>query len=83
MCHIHIDFTRITHQDSEVQNKEGSDFVLVCGYGRIGKMICDMLDQNFIKYVAIDKKPQRALEARSKGLPVYFGTNFISFYFTE
>ncbi len=52
--------------------------MLVCGYGRVGKMICDMLDQNFIRYVAIDKKPQRALEARSKGLPVYFGMSCLS-----
>ena len=50
------------------------EFVLVCGYGRIGKMVCDMLDRNLVRYVAIDKRPERAIEARSKGLPVYFGT---------
>lgn len=36
-------------------------------------MVCDMLDRQFVKYVAIDKSPQKALDARNKGLPVYFG----------
>ena len=31
-----------------------SDFVVVCGYGSVGKMVCDVLDRKFIKYVALD-----------------------------
>ncbi len=70
---------RVTHQDSEVQQLEKSDFVLVCGYGRVGKMVCEMLDQNLVRYVAIDKRPEKAVEARSKGLPVFFGI-FVNHY---
>lgn len=36
-------------------------------------MICDMLDRQFIRYVAIDNSPQKAIEARNKGLPVFYG----------
>ena len=49
------------------------NFVLVCGYGRVGKMVCDMLDRQLIPYVAIDNSPQRAKDARKLGLPVFFG----------
>ena len=50
-----------------------NDFVLVCGYGRVGKMVCDILDRKFIRYIALDNSPQKAIDARSKGLPVFFG----------
>lgn len=50
-----------------------SDFVFVSGYGRVGKMVCDMLDKIGIKYVAVDSHPQVCIEARGKGLPVFYG----------
>ncbi|RYH30454.1 potassium transporter KefB [archaeon] len=50
-----------------------SDFVFVCGYGNVGKMVCDMLDRKFIRYIVLENNPQIAIEARSKGLPVFFG----------
>jgi voltage-gated potassium channel Kch len=53
---------------------KSSDFVLVCGYGRVGKMVCDMLDRRLIRYICLDSSPQLAIEARSKGLPVFYGT---------
>jgi hypothetical protein len=49
------------------------DFVLVCGYGRVGKLVCEMLERKNVRYVAIDNSPKRTIEARNKGLPVYFG----------
>lgn len=50
-----------------------SDFVLVAGYGRVGQAICDMLSARFIPWVAFDTSPTRVIEARKKGLPVFFG----------
>lgn len=47
--------------------------VFICGYGRVGKMIGDMLDRKFIKFVAVDKSPKITLDAKNKGLPVFFG----------
>lgn len=52
---------------------DNSDFVIVCGYGTTGTMVCSMLDRRFTRYVALDKSPQRAIEARNKGLPVFYG----------
>ena len=50
-----------------------ANFVFVCGYGRVGKMVCDMLDTKFIRYAAIDNSAEKAIKARNKGLPVFFG----------
>ena len=64
-----------------------TDFVFVCGYGRVGKMVCDMLDTKFVRYAAIDSSAEKAIEARNKGLPVFFGQyklyRFFWYYFFE
>ena len=36
-------------------------------------MVCDMLERKHIRYIAIDNSPKRTIEARNKGLPVYYG----------
>ena len=36
-------------------------------------MVCDLLDTKFIKYFAIDNSPAKAIKARNKGLPVFYG----------
>lgn len=59
--------------ESKALQKTQSDFVVVCGYGRIGKMVCDLLDKKLIPYVAFDVNPSKVIEARNKGLPVFFG----------
>jgi monovalent cation:H+ antiporter-2, CPA2 family len=62
--------------DSAVEVKSAfvpDNFVFVCGYGRVGKMVCDMLDTKFVRYAAIDSSAEKAIEARNKGLPVFFG----------
>lgn len=62
-----------THAEAVKAEMKSESYVVVCGYGRIGKMVCDMLDRKLIRYAAIDNSPQRTLEARNKGLPVFFG----------
>jgi len=68
-------FTFYIGQDKESQQlkEEASDLVIVCGYGRIGKMVCELLDKKFIKYVCFDIDSKKAVDARNKGLPVFFG----------
>lgn len=70
-------FMRVMDPGAEdVKSSTGTDdFVLVAGYGRVGRMICDMLDRQLMRYVALDNSPQRAIEARAKGLPVFFGAS--------
>ena len=36
-------------------------------------MVCDMLDTKFIRYAAIDNSAEKAIKARNKGLPTFFG----------
>ena len=58
----------------EIAEKVGIDeFVYICGFGRVGNMVASLLDKKFIKYIALDKNPEKADEANSRGLSVYYG----------
>ena len=68
------DFSHYLGQDSDaVEIKESDDFAVVVGYGVVGKVVCDLLDRKFIKYVGLEIDPNKAIQARNKGLPVFFG----------
>lgn len=71
------DFTHYMGQDDDAleitADSSDSGFVVVVGYGIVGKVVCDLLDKKFIKYVGMEKDPKKAIEARNKGLPVFFG----------
>ncbi len=47
--------------------------VIVVGHGRVGQLVCDMLDKHEIAYVAADRDAQRVERWRKLGRPVYFG----------
>eukprot|EP00607_Mallomonas_marina_P000054 CAMPEP_0182439616 /NCGR_PEP_ID=MMETSP1167-20130531/86546_1 /TAXON_ID=2988 /ORGANISM="Mallomonas Sp, Strain CCMP3275" /LENGTH=336 /DNA_ID=CAMNT_0024633359 /DNA_START=1112 /DNA_END=2119 /DNA_ORIENTATION=- len=36
-------------------------------------MVCDMLDQAFIPYICLDADPSKIIDARNRGLPVFYG----------
>lgn len=55
------------------QADDSSAFVFVCGYGAVGRMVCDMLDRRLVRYIVLESNPRKAMEARSRGLPVFFG----------
>jgi len=68
------DFTHYLGQDSDANEiKESNDFAVVVGYGKVGKLVCELLDKKVIKYVGLEMNPNRAIEARNKGLPVFYG----------
>ena len=70
------DFTHYMGQDDdalEITDDEKSEFVVVIGYGVVGKVVCDLLDKKLVKYVGMEKDPKKAIQARNKGLPVFFG----------
>jgi monovalent cation:H+ antiporter-2, CPA2 family len=68
------DFTHYLGQDRDANEiKESDDFAVVIGYGAVGKVVCDLLDRKLIKYVGIDIDPNKAIQARNKGLPVFYG----------
>lgn len=70
------DFTHYIGADqdaTEITTDEASDFVVVVGYGVVGKIVCDLLDRKLIKYVGMECNPKKAIQARNKGLPVFYG----------
>lgn len=53
--------------DSESDEiRKGDEFVVVCGYGRIGRLVCELLGKKFIKFVAFDNNPLKAMEERKR-----------------
>lgn len=68
------DFTHYLGQDREANEIKGSDdFTVVVGYGEVGKVVCDLLDRKFITYVGLDNDPNKVIQARNTGLPVFYG----------
>ena len=68
------DFTHYLGQDRDANEiRESDDFVVVVGYGVVGKLVCELLDQKLFRYVGLEVNPNKAIEARNKGLPVFYG----------
>lgn len=57
----------------DADTADARDFVMVAGWGRVGQSVCEMLDAKLVRYMAFDMSPTRVIDARNKGLPVYFG----------
>jgi len=53
--------------------RDQGNYVLVAGFGRVGKIVCDLLTSKLIRYKAFDADPSCVAEAREKGLPVFSG----------
>ena len=47
--------------------------VIVSGYGRVGQLICSILEEHSIPYLAIDSNVDVVVQGRRAGAPVYFG----------
>jgi CPA2 family monovalent cation:H+ antiporter-2 len=47
--------------------------VLVVGYGRVGRLVGEMLDRHQIPWIGVDRDFRSVEAARRKGLEVYFG----------
>lgn len=50
-----------------------ADHVIICGYGRIGQSVGHFLEEEKIRYVALDLDSSRVREAHLAGEPVYYG----------
>jgi voltage-gated potassium channel Kch len=47
--------------------------VIIAGFGRVGRLIAQMLSEQLIPFVALDSSPGRVQEGKALDLPVYFG----------
>lgn len=59
--------------DTTAGDRDASGHVLIVGFGRVGQTIGNILAQHLIPFIAIDFNMERVIQARSKGLPVYYG----------
>lgn len=55
------------------QSMSTEKHVIICGFGRCGQNLAQMLDAEGISYVALDLDPQRTREAAAAGQSVVFG----------
>jgi K+:H+ antiporter len=46
---------------------------IVVGYGRVGKVVCSMLKQHKIRYIAVDSDAAEVADDRRSGHDVYYG----------
>ncbi|MGC1778888.1 MAG: NAD(P)-binding protein, partial [Xanthobacteraceae bacterium] len=51
----------------------GSKHAIVVGYGRVGKMVCVLLKQHSIPFIAADLNPATVTHDRREGHEVYYG----------
>jgi CPA2 family monovalent cation:H+ antiporter-2 len=51
----------------------GNGHAIVIGHGRVGQVVCEMLDRHQLKYVAVDNDASAVPEQRRKGRTVYYG----------
>jgi CPA2 family monovalent cation:H+ antiporter-2 len=47
--------------------------VVIAGFGRVGRLVGDMLEEHKLSYIALDTSPDVVAAARRAGKPVYFG----------
>src|SRR6185312_350806 len=51
----------------------GSGHAIVIGHGRVGQVVCTMLDRHQFKYIAVDNDAAAVPEQRRQGRTVFYG----------
>ena len=51
----------------------GTGHAIVVGYGRVGQVVCSMLDRHSFRYIAVDHDADAVPEHRRSGREVYYG----------
>ncbi len=57
----------------QVRPESGHDHAIVIGYGRVGQLVCAMLERHKLSYLAVDSDPLNVPSQRNLGREVYFG----------
>lgn len=58
---------------SERPPEDSQSRALVVGYGRVGRLIAELLEEHGIPYIAVERDAYVVGEARAAGKPVYYG----------
>ncbi|KAI5428756.1 K(+) efflux antiporter 2, chloroplastic [Lathyrus oleraceus] len=57
----------------ESETDDLHDHIIICGFGRVGQIIAQLLSERLIPFVALDVRSDRVAVGRALDLPVYFG----------
>jgi CPA2 family monovalent cation:H+ antiporter-2 len=57
----------------DLQPSEMRNHAIVVGHGRVGKVVCEMLERNSVAFVATDMDPAVVSRERKAGREVFFG----------
>jgi CPA2 family monovalent cation:H+ antiporter-2 len=60
-------------RDPDTVSADSKPAVLVVGYGRVGRLVGEMLDRHELPWVAADQNPKSAEQGRRAGKAIYFG----------
>ena len=64
---------------NDLQNLERADLpnddqtVIIGGFGRVGRMLAELLEEQRVPYVAVDNDAELVATQRAKGVPIFFG----------
>eukprot|EP00246_Nothoceros_aenigmaticus_P004078 TRINITY_DN1541_c0_g1_i4.p1 TRINITY_DN1541_c0_g1~~TRINITY_DN1541_c0_g1_i4.p1 ORF type:complete len:375 (+),score=78.86 TRINITY_DN1541_c0_g1_i4:1074-2198(+) len=58
---------------AENETDDLQDHIIICGFGRVGQIIGQLLAERLIPFVALDVRSERVTIGRGLDLPVYFG----------
>jgi monovalent cation:H+ antiporter-2, CPA2 family len=61
------------HPELAVAPREASGHAIVIGHGRVGQVVCAMLDRHRFEYIAVDNDAAAVPEQRRQGRTVYYG----------
>ncbi|MGI8933495.1 MAG: potassium channel family protein [Phormidesmis sp.] len=62
---------RVRQMTQEIQNL--TNHVIVCGYGRMGQMLTQKLQEDHQRFIILDRNPDRINAAQEKGYLVFLG----------
>ncbi len=62
---------KIQNQDLEKPN--GEPFIIIAGFGRVGRRVAKILDSGDIRYIALDNEPDLVTRERENGFSVIYG----------
>jgi CPA2 family monovalent cation:H+ antiporter-2 len=62
---------------------EGTPRAIIVGFGRVGRLLSEMLDEHGVAHLAIERDPSNVTPWRKRGRPVYYGDARNEFFLRE
>jgi CPA2 family monovalent cation:H+ antiporter-2 len=59
--------------DKSAPHEVPAGHVIIAGYGRVGRMLGELLMEENAELVAIDSDPKRVAQCRRNGIPIFYG----------